>query len=293
MGDTPAWKQEVAARLHTYRERRKPQGPRYPSLRLKFQPADDWATACGGDEVERVSPHDASHTQVAISRTQPVASCCAAPLTRALPEKQAYPEPTRIIEFPRSQAAPSFRPDEIADPVLDRPRILEAPEVVPPPPALGGITLETQPEESPKRPGFEIPLVSAPILHRILAHAVDGLVVLMACSLFAYIYFAITKFTPPLRQIAGPAAGIAAAFWMVYQYLFVVYTGSTLGLKAARLRLRRFDSSATSRNLRRWRVLASVLSLVPFGLGIAWCYFDEDTLCWHDRITCTYLAREE
>jgi len=26
-------------------------------------------------------------------------------------------------------------------------------------------------------------------------------------------------------------------------------------------------------------------------LGYAWCFFDEDQLCWHDRITRTYMAR--
>jgi hypothetical protein len=45
-----------------------------------------------------------------------------------------------------------------------------------------------------------------------------------------------------------------------------------------------------SRGLRRWRVLASILSLASLGLGYAWCFLDEDQLSWHDRITRTHLA---
>jgi len=37
-------------------------------------------------------------------------------------------------------------------------------------------------------------------------------------------------------------------------------------------------------------VLASWLSAVSAGMGYAWVFLDEDVLCWHDRITHTYLA---
>jgi len=46
----------------------------------------------------------------------------------------------------------------------------------------------------------------------------------------------------------------------------------------------------TNRSLRRWRVLASWLSAASLGMGYAWLFLDEDSLCWHDRITHTYLA---
>src|SRR5580658_1131240 len=35
--DSPAWRQEVAARLSRYQSRRKPRPPRYPSLHLRFE----------------------------------------------------------------------------------------------------------------------------------------------------------------------------------------------------------------------------------------------------------------
>ena len=72
--------------------------------------------------------------------------------------------------------------------------------------------------------------------------------------------------------------------------MLVVYGASTPGLRLAGLEFARFDGTATSRSLRRWRVLAGYLSAVSLGMGYAWVFLDEDALCWHDRITHTYLA---
>jgi uncharacterized RDD family membrane protein YckC len=100
----------------------------------------------------------------------------------------------------------------------------------------------------------------------------------------------LTAIRPPRFQIIGLAAGISALFWGAYQYLLLVYSGSTPGLRLARLELTRFDGSQAGRRLRRWRVLASFLSATSLGMGYAWVFLDEDALCWHDRITHTYLA---
>jgi len=210
---------------------------------------------------------------------------------RPLPAKLAAAETTaKIIEFPRSAAPP--RPlDELAEPVLDRPRILEAPEIVPAGPALGGILIEAAEEEpAERRPGFEIPLQAARLTRRIGAGATDFLIVCMALSGFGYVFFRIAAIVPPLTQAAGWGMFIAGVFWVAYQYLFLVHAGTTPGLKIMKLRLSRFDGKPVPRGLRRWRVLASLLSGLSLGLGFAWCMLDEDELCWHDRITHTYMA---
>ncbi len=174
---------------------------------------------------------------------------------------------------------------------MGRPRILEAPEVVPPPPALGGITIEpAQQAEMEKRPGIDIPLQSAPLSRRILSAAIDDVIIGSACLIFAIIFWKMTALRPPPLQLAGLVAGLAAMFWAAYQYILVVYEGTTPGLRLARLELARFDGRPASRQLRRWRVLASFLSAVSLGMGYAWVFLDEDALCWHDRITHTYLA---
>jgi uncharacterized RDD family membrane protein YckC len=226
----------------------------------------------------------------------------------SLPHAQASPEaktedkpqpaaPTtakgKIIEFPRfwTPAPPSL--DELAEPVFDRdrPRILEAPEVVPPLPALGGITIEpAQRPEVEKRPGIDIPLQTASLARRIFSAAIDGVIIAAAGVLFAFIFWKLAEIRPPRFEIIGLAAGLSGLFWAAYQYLLLVYSGTTPGLLLARLELARFNGSPAGRRLRRWRVLASFLSAASLGMGYAWVFLDEDSLCWHDRITHTYLA---
>jgi uncharacterized RDD family membrane protein YckC len=201
------------------------------------------------------------------------------------------PVTAKIIEFPRSWTPPLSPLDELAEAVMDRPRILEAPEFVPPPPALGGITIEpAQRPEMERRPGIDLPLQSAPLARRVFSAAVDGVIIAAACALFSFIFWELTAIHPPRFQIIALAAGLSGLFWAAYQYLLVVYSGTTPGLLLARLELARFDGIPASRRRRRWRVLASFLSAASLGMGYAWVFLDEDSLCWHDRITHTYLA---
>jgi hypothetical protein len=35
------------------------------------------------------------------------------------------------------------------------------------------------------------------------------------------------------------------------------------------------------------------MSSLSLGLGVVWALLDEDTLCWHDRITRTYITPKQ
>ena len=275
-----SWRHEVAARVNKYRARRPTRGPRYPSLKLQFE-----------------EPEWKSHprTEGTLASQPAVQDQTTAPAVAINPVQAAQPEPwtetAKILEFPRSFAPPPCPLEELADPVIDRPRILEVAEVAPPPPALGGILIEAPEErDQEKRPGFEIPLQPARMSRRLLASGIDAAVVLSAFAMFAYVFFRVTAAVPPLPQLLAASAGLLGLFWAAYQYLMLVHSGATPGLKLTRLELNRFDGSPATRSLRLWRVLASVLSSAPLGLGYAWCFLDEDQLCWHDRITRTYIA---
>jgi uncharacterized RDD family membrane protein YckC len=292
--DPDSWREEVAARLNKYRARRRPREPRYPSLRLKFEPTEPVCSSPVplGDPAKS---QPATRGATAVEPARAVAARAQAiekPVAHAV-EVPATPADStaRIIPFPRSATAPPTPLEELAEPVPDRPRILEVPDVVPPAPALGGILIEPpeEPMES-RRPGFEVPLQCAPRLPRLLAATTDGVLVLLATAIFGWIFFKITATVPPLRQLMVLVLSGLGIAWVGYQYLLLVYTGTTPGLGIAGLRLSRFDGSRVPRRIRRWRVLASVLSGFSFGLGYAWCVLDEDQLSWHDRITRTYLA---
>lgn len=291
--DPEAWRQEVAARVNRYRTRRHTRTPRYPSLQLKFESGDaSWDIQPGASEP--AAKASANRLAVAMQDTAPVPVAQPGPAVSSAP-LSILPETdtgAKVLEFPRLSSFPTPVPvEELAEPVFDRPRIMEVPEVLPPPPALGGMLIE--PEEKPaaeRRRGFELPLRAAPMGRRLLASAIDTFLVVLAFALFSYTFFRITATIPPLRQAAGVSAAVIAAFWAAYQYLLLVYAGTTPGLRLAKLQLSRFDGNAVPRKLRRWRVLASILSGLSLALGYAWCFLDEDELCWHDRITRTYMA---
>jgi uncharacterized RDD family membrane protein YckC len=83
------------------------------------------------------------------------------------------------------------------------------------------------------------------------------------------------------------------ALWIAYHFALLIHCGTTLGLRLTRMQLRRFDGKPVSRRIRRWRALAAAMSAAALGLGYAWCLLDEDQLCWHDRITRTYVSPQE
>jgi len=197
----------------------------------------------------------------------------------------------KLIEFPRTIYTPQVWASDLAEPILDRPRILEAPEIVPPPPALGGMTIEEVEKPEPERRlGIDMPLQSAPVGQRVAASLIDGILIVAAGAVFGGIYHRIVGATPTPGQIGVLGSGLLFLFWAAYQYLLMVYSGSTPGLRALRLQVKRFDGNPAPRKLRRARVLCSLLSAVSLGLGYAWHFLDEDGLCWHERVTKTHIA---
>jgi uncharacterized RDD family membrane protein YckC len=299
--DAGAWRQEVAAKVNRYKAR-KPRPPRYPSLQLKFEPRESpWRDSARDERSETSDAQGYSaHNRHAVAVQQSSAVPQALPRedTQAFVHASAFQKSdfhaletsARILEFPRALVLPSTL-DELAEPVSDKPRILDVPDHAPPPPALGGISIEPIEQiAEEKRPGIDIPLQSAVMSRRLSAVAIDAFLVAFASTLFGYVFFRITNAIPSIREGITPALTLTGVFWAAYQYLLLVHTGTTPGLKLAKLQLRRFDGSAVSLKGRRWRVLASLLSGVSLGIGYLWCFLDEDQLCWHDRITHTYMA---
>jgi hypothetical protein len=253
--DGDAWRGEVSARLNRYRARRKVRPPRYPSLNLRFEPFE---SSTHGGALSSTLPHSGfasvSNHALALDGMTHDASLAAemeAQLPQASVEEASPPlhhaatspsagygdgiqassgyasashatavhTTAKIIEFPRfSWGPPAPPPDQLAEPVSGRPRILDVPEVEPPPPALGGITIEAiEPKEAEKRPGIDIPLQSAPFVSRVVAAVVDGTIVAGASALFGFIFWKIAAVRPPAVQLLELAAGLPCLFWAAYQ----------------------------------------------------------------------------
>jgi uncharacterized RDD family membrane protein YckC len=282
-GDEPSpadWRDQVSAKVKHYKTL-KPRKERYPSLQLQF---------------DTVVPWKSDKSPLAAERAEFLASAQTDAPTPAFEPEPRFPYPAsteataRVLEFPRPGTLP-FNRDELADPVIDRPRIFEAPELLLPPPALGGMLIERASEPEPERqPGIDMPLQTAPLSRRVFAGAVDGALVAGATAIFGYMFLRFNPSLPQMRVALEVAAALTVTLWFAYQSAFLICCGTTPGLLVTRLKISCFDGGPLSRNLRRWRVIASALSFVSLGLGYAWIYLDEDQLSWHDRITKTHLA---
>src|SRR6266576_7162871 len=112
-----SWRDEVAAKLTSYRARRRPREPRYPTMRLKFGPSDPSPVTLA--RRQSVALESSIFSDAVVTSAGAITCPESAP-------PQAEPS-AKIIEFPRSLESQNLF-DELAEPVLDRPRILEAPE---------------------------------------------------------------------------------------------------------------------------------------------------------------------
>jgi uncharacterized RDD family membrane protein YckC len=79
-----------------------------------------------------------------------------------------------------------------------------------------------------------------------------------------------------------------ALFYAQYFALFTVFGGCTPGMMIRGLRVVSFDGSVPTFQQTAWRSLGYVLSAGTFFLGFLWAFWDEDHLCWQDRLSHTY-----
>jgi uncharacterized RDD family membrane protein YckC len=192
-----------------------------------------------------------------------------------------------LIEFPRTQ-----HHHELAEPVSDQLRIFEADEELPPPLPNPLSAIEIAPEELVKvaAEDLELPLQTASMEQRVYASAVDGSIMIAAIAVFGVASQFFATSLPMTKPLIASAAICSVLLLGIYYYLSLSLSLSTPGMQAAGLQLRTFDGHAPSRMRLRCRAIATVLSFAALGMGFAWALIDEDRLCWHDRITHTYLA---
>src|SRR5208283_347488 len=215
-----------------------------------------------------------------------------------LPAVQPRPTPKRkVIAFPR-QMGTSEALHRLADPVQpEQPRILDVPEELeafPTTPFLDGLQFgpgtETLPSPTER---IDLPYRPVSILPRIFAALMDCSLVAVAVTIFALIAYKMLPnlvFTKPARLTA---ALVPVLFWAIYHYVFLVYGGKTAGMQMAGIRLRTFKGAPPSLRHRRNRVLGLYFSTASLVMGLLWALVDVDALCWHDRLSRTYLTRRE
>lgn len=303
MGVDAAWRREVASRVQLHRaRRRKSADPN--ALELDFSADEPYSFA-------HETPPPARFAEITLKAETP-----------------------KIIRFPRSTVVPypavqevTLEELELAHPVIEPPRIVEAePEVEPadfepeatqsalpeayypmtdlpegaPPfrpspraeqmellPNFEDIRLE--PEADRLRDQLEVIPRPAPLSQRAVAGAVDAAIVFIASGVFATTFLALAEEMPQSRLTAVCVLAVGGVFWLVFQYMFLIHGHGTPGMRMAQLELCTFEGKPASLLARQCRALASALSGFSAGLGYAWALVDEDRLGWHDRISQTHL----
>jgi len=129
----------------------------------------------------------------------------------------------------------------------------------------------------------------APLNLRAMAAVVDSSLVLAA---FSAITFEFVRHSHNLPEMRTAQLGAAAGLFLMsalYVGLFNAMGRGTPGMRYARIALSTFDGEIPTRKMRFQRFAATVLSVLPVGVGVLWSIFDEDRLTWHDRLSRTYL----
>ena len=180
------------------------------------------------------------------------------------------------IPQPPAAAQPVASPATVSEP---DPICLDAPYMQP----------STLPAEDFIAAQTDLPLPVAAASVRAMAFAVDFAVVTGAFFAFLFV-FALTSPQLPTGKLAILiCAGVYAALWLLYQGMFFSLSDATAGMRYARIAFCTMDDSNPTRAMLLRRIPAWWVSALPLGLGLLWAAFDEDGLCWHDRISSTYL----
>jgi uncharacterized RDD family membrane protein YckC len=168
-------------------------------------------------------------------------------------------------------------------------------------PVWSGITLDEEPQEematAARRPSMRVEreepaeaaaLQLAPMHLRLMAGVVDFALVAGAFAISAAVASARMKTLPAMRTVEVESAAGLALIGVVYLAFFLILAKATPGMRYAGLELCTLGGEKASLTQRVGRMAALLLSLLPVGLGAALALFDEQHLCWHDRLSGTY-----
>lgn len=323
------WRKEIHARVAGYRNRRGRRIEGAFTMRFPFPPAEDMETdpalenagepailETARDETVNTAPPrppsalaaDADKTIMeppAMVSEEPEA-LVVVPAVEPEPDPEARPDPPprprsrrKVIAFPRQALEAPIVLHRLADPVVpEQPRILDVPEELeafPGTPLLDGLQFPASPQQAPAAHAdhVELPFRAVSIAQRLYAGLIDCALVAASAVLFGAVGY---KMLPQLvlsKPVMLTAAAVPVLLWAIYQYLLTVYGGTTAGMRAAGICLSTFKGTRPNVRHRRSRVIGLYFSTASLLMGLLWALVDVDLLCWHDRISRTYLTNRD
>ncbi len=181
-----------------------------------------------------------------------------------VPPAPRPPSKRKVIAFPR-QATNQEEIYRLADPVIpDQPRILDVPEELEPfptTPLLEGLHLPAvQQSAVPSPDHIELPFQAVSISRRVCAGLVDFAIVAAASAVFGGIAYKLLPGVQLTKPLILTGAAVPVLLWAAYQYLMMMYAGTTVGMRVAKVRLSTFKGDAPNRRHRRSRVIGLYFS---------------------------------
>jgi uncharacterized RDD family membrane protein YckC len=129
--------------------------------------------------------------------------------------------------------------------------------------------------------------VAMPI-HRLMAAALDGSMVLISLGIFLSIFYlaggkvVLNKMTMPFY------IGAMLTTLTLYRSLWCMANTDSIGMRWSGLTLVTFDGAQPQAKHRWLRLGTSYISAMAGGLGILWSLVDEEKLTWHDHMSKTF-----
>jgi uncharacterized RDD family membrane protein YckC len=256
----PDWRDEVSHRLQEYRkrQRRLREGP--PQPELVFEEA--------GAESDKPVLSRAAYGARAVAPAVP-------------------PMPRRVYRFSERAAAPVRRPDRAAA----RTRV-ERVEIDLLQPSLDFSGAAASSGAGRDGAGWHVALVwpMASLHERRLAAALDAALLLVAYGSFLTLFAALGGQWVASKVDAAVLVATLGLFYAQYFALFTFFGGLTPGMMWRGLRLATFDGREPQLRDKAWRAFGYLVSAGTLMIGFLWALWDEDHLCWHDRISHTHLS---
>jgi uncharacterized RDD family membrane protein YckC/ribosomal protein L40E len=140
--------------------------------------------------------------------------------------------------------------------------------------------------------GWHVALVSpmASLHERRLAAALDAALLLFAYGSFLTLFAALGGRLAASKVDAAVLLATLGLFYAQYFALFTFFGGVTPGMMWRGLRLATFDGREPRVRDKAWRTFGYLVSAGTLMIGFLWALWDEDHLCWHDRISHTHLS---
>ena len=158
------------------------------------------------------------------------------------------------------------------------------------PPIEYSAALPTPAGEEPVEQGAAgVELKVAPMNLRIMAAVVDLSLIGGAFLTMAFVLAMNMNMLPRLLQLETASTIGLVLVALSYMAFFLIVEGRSPGMMYARLEILSVAGDKADQAQRIRRLGALLLSMAPIGLGAAMALFDENHLCWHDRLSGTYL----